>query len=34
MINLGFIYFAIELLFSIEVALTIPIMLKLKVSEE
>lgn len=34
MINLGLIYFAIELIFSIEVALTIPLMLKLRVSED
>jgi hypothetical protein len=31
--KLGLVYFGIELLFSIEVALTIPILLKLKVSE-
>ncbi len=30
----GLIYFAIELMFSIEVALTVPLMLKLQVSEE
>ena len=32
--KLGLVYFAIELLFSIEIALTVPLMLKLKVSEE
>ncbi len=30
----GLIYFVIELMFSIEVALTVPLMLKLQVSEE
>lgn len=32
--KLGLVYFAIELLFSIEIALTVPLMLKLKVSED
>jgi hypothetical protein len=32
--RLGMIYMGVELLFSIEIALTVPIMLKLKVSEE
>lgn len=34
LVKLGMLYFAIELLFSMEVALTVPLMLKLKVSEE
>jgi hypothetical protein len=31
---MGMVYFGIELLFSIELALTVPILLKLKVSEK
>jgi hypothetical protein len=34
LVKLGMLYFSIELLFSMEVALTVPLMLKLKVSEE
>ncbi len=33
LIRLGFLYFAIEIIFSLEVALAVPILLKLKVPE-
>ena len=34
LIRMGLLYFGIELLFSIEVAMTVPILLKLNVPEE
>lgn len=34
LICIGMIYFAIELAFSIEIALTVPILVKMKVSEK